>query len=147
MDSISLIAVATVLLIILVVLVLVFVLKQNRAEPAAAAAPKPDTSAPAPEASFEQLAAVIKNKHSTASQLKEATEKIVSRYGRIEKKLGLRPHPHFDRYKEAIFSLCRHPNVTKEIIITFDKGLSSLNGEYRQEIDEALKQGLSSRGM
>jgi len=63
----------------------------------------------------------------------------------LHEKLGLRTHPDFDTYMDILFTICRHPNTNKDIIIKFDKELSRLNPEYKKEINEAITKGLNSR--
>ncbi|MBE0514946.1 hypothetical protein [Sulfurimonas sp.] len=93
------------------------------------------------------LVDIIKNKKSSADTLSEALELIIKHHGQVHKKLGLRPHPDFDTYIDILFTICRHPNANKDIIITFDRELEKLNPEYKQEINEAIAKGLNSRGL
>jgi len=93
------------------------------------------------------LQSIIKNKNSDAQTLKEALEAIIQYHGKIHPKLGLRLHPDFDIYKDIIFTLCRHPNTNKDLIIYFDKNLSTLNPEYKSSINDTLTMGLDSRGI
>lgn len=93
------------------------------------------------------LAEVIKNKRSDASKLSEALELIIEYHGRVHKKLGVRAHPDFDIYMDILFTICRHPNANKDMIIKFDRDLERLNPEYRQEINDSITKGLNSRGI
>lgn len=93
------------------------------------------------------LVNVIKNRRSSADTLSEALELVIKHHGKVHKKLGLRPHPDFDTYMDILFTICRHPNANKEMIITFDRELERLNPEYKQEINEAIAKGLNSRGL
>ncbi|TKI70906.1 hypothetical protein FCU45_00505 [Sulfurimonas crateris] len=92
------------------------------------------------------LVDVIKNRRSNAETLSEALELVIKHHGRVHKKLGLRPHPDFDTYIDILFTICRHPNANKDMIITFDRELERLNPEYKKEINEAIAKGLNSRG-
>jgi len=92
------------------------------------------------------LVNIIKNKSSSAKVLSEALELVIKHHGKVHKKLGLRPHPDFDIYIDILFTICRHPNANKDMIITFDRDLEKLNPEYKQEINEAIAKGLNSRG-
>ena len=94
-----------------------------------------------------KLLGIIKNKRSDSQKLSEALRLVIKQYGKVHKKLGLRPHPDFDIYADMLFSICRHPNATKEIILEFDRELSRLNPEYKKEINEAIAKGLGSRGI
>ncbi len=96
---------------------------------------------------LKYLKSVIKRKKSTNEELKNALELIIKYHGTIHKKLGVRSHPDFDVYMDIIFTICRHPNTSTEIIINFDKDLERLNPEYKPEINNALSRGLNSRGM
>ncbi len=99
------------------------------------------------EPTLESLRKVVKNKKSTESELKEALEMVIKKYGKVHKKLGLRAHPDFDIYMDMLFTICRHPNTNKDIIIQFDRDLGRLNPEYKKEINEAITKGLNSRGI
>ncbi len=99
------------------------------------------------EPTLEDLRKVIKNKKSTEAELKEALETVIKKYGKVHKKLGLRAHPDFDIYMDMLFTICRHPNTNKDIIVQFDRDLGRLNPEYKKEINEAITKGLNSRGI
>ena len=105
----------------------------------------PDTKESEP--TLEDLRKVIKNKKSTEAELKEALETVIKKYGKVHKKLGLRAHPDFDIYMDMLFTICRHPNTNKDIIVQFDRDLGRLNPEYKKEINEAITKGLNSRGI
>lgn len=92
------------------------------------------------------LKAIIKNKQSSAKELKIALDLILKKHGTITSKLGIRTHPNFEIYRDILFSLCRHKHTTKNHIINFDKELIRLNPEYKSEINDAVTKGLNSRG-
>ena len=94
---------------------------------------------------LESLRAIIKDKSSTTPQLRQALELIIKYHGTIHTKLGLRAHPDFDPYMDILFTICRHPNADKNMIINFDRELGRLNPEYKQDINEAMTKGLNSR--
>jgi hypothetical protein len=94
---------------------------------------------------LESLRNIIKDKNTTEEMLKEALELIIKFHGTIHTKLGLRAHPDFDPYMEVLFTICRHPNADKDMIIYFDNELGRLNPEYKQDINEAITKGLNSR--
>ncbi len=96
---------------------------------------------------LEHLRAIVKNKKSTAKELKDALDLVLKYHGTIHKKLGVRVHPEFDIYMDILFTLCRHPNTNKNLIINFDRELERLNPTYKPEINNALTKGLNSRGM
>jgi len=93
------------------------------------------------------LRKIIKTKESSEKELKDALDLILKNYGNITKKLGTRSHPDFDIYMDILFSLCRHKNTNKNLIIGFDKELMRLNPEYKAEINNAVTKGLNSRGI
>ena len=95
---------------------------------------------------LDSLRAIIKSKKSTSKELKSALDLVLKHHGHIHKKLGVRVHPDFDVYMDILFSICRHPNTNKNIIINFDKELERLNPEYKAEINDAITKGLNSRG-
>ena len=96
---------------------------------------------------LDSLKAIIKRKKTTSKELKEALDLVIKHHGHIHKKLGARSHPDFDIYMDILFSICRHPNTNKNIIINFDKELARLNPEYKAEINDAITKGLNSRGI
>lgn len=98
------------------------------------------------DTSLVALRKIIRNKNATTQKLKETLTLVLKHHGKIHPKLGLRPHPDFDAYGEILFTIARHHNVNKDIIIKFDKELERRNPEYKQEINEALMKGLNSRG-
>ncbi len=93
------------------------------------------------------LKSVIKKRSSSTAELKEALELIIKYHGTIHKKLGQRAHSDFDTYMDILFTICRHPNTNKDIILKFDKDLERINPEYKPEINEAIAKGLNSRGV
>lgn len=96
---------------------------------------------------FESLRAVIKNKKATSDELKGALDEIIKYYGKVSNVSGKSTHADFDIYLGIVFSICRHPNTTKDIIINFDKELTKLNPEYKSDINDAITKGLNSRGV
>jgi len=96
---------------------------------------------------LEHLRDIVKNKKSTAEELKEALELVIKYHGTMHKKLGLRPHPESDIYMDILFKAARHPNIDKNTIVKFNSELEKLNPEYKKEINDALMRGLNSRGL
>ena len=96
---------------------------------------------------FASLLSVIKNKKTSTSELKEALDLVIKHHGVVHKKLGLRAHPDFDVYMDILFTICRHPNTNKSIIVGFDSALEKLNPEYKKEINDTIAKGLNSRGI
>ncbi len=94
---------------------------------------------------LESLVRVIKDKKVDAQKLSETLDLIIKYHGRVHKKLGLRAHPDFNIYVNILFTICRHPNANKDLIIKFERELQELNGEYKQEINDAITKGLNSR--
>ena len=96
---------------------------------------------------LKALVAIIKRKTSTAKELQDALDMVIKHHGTVHKKLGLRAHPDFDIYMDILFTICRHPNVNKTIIVKFDNALGKLNPEYKREINDSITKGLNSRGV
>jgi hypothetical protein len=94
---------------------------------------------------MNSLVKIIKTKKSTAKELSEALDLIIKYHGTVHAKLGLRSHPDFDIYADILFTICRHRNANKDLIIKFDKELAKLNPEYKKDINEAMTKGLTSR--
>lgn len=99
------------------------------------------------ESGLNSLLAIIKDRKTTTSKLKEALDLVIKHHGVVHKKLGLRPHPDFDLYMDILFTICRHPNTSKDLIVKFDRELERLNPEYKKEINDAISKGLNSRGI
>ena len=94
---------------------------------------------------IKHLRDIIKNKKSKARELQETLDLVIKYHGNIHKKLGIRAHPDFDTYEDILFTICRHPNANKDMIIKFDKELAGLNENYKKDINEAITKGLNSR--
>jgi len=94
---------------------------------------------------LESLRQIVRDKKSQTELLRETLELIIKYHGTIHPKLGIRAHPDFDPYMDILFTICRHPNADKEMIIYFDKALCKINNEYKKEINEAITKGLTSR--
>lgn len=99
-----------------------------------------------PDRDLPTLIAIIKNKKSTAKELGDALDLVLKYHGTIHPKLGSRTHPEFDLYSGMLFTICRHPNTNKNIILNFDRELEKKNPDYKIEINEAIAKGLNSRG-
>lgn len=99
-----------------------------------------------PDRDLPTLIAIIKNKKSSAKELGDALDLVLKYHGTIHPKLGSRTHPDFDLYSGILFSICKHPNTNKNIILNFDRALEKKNPEYKIEINEAIAKGLNSRG-
>ena len=95
---------------------------------------------------FASLVKIVKNKNSSSKELYDAVGLIIKHYGTISKKVGIRLHPDFEIYADLLFTICRHKNTNKDIVVYFDRELRKLNPEYRKEINEAVTKGLNSRG-
>jgi len=95
---------------------------------------------------LKSLRALIKNKQTSKETLKEALSLVIKYHGTIHAKLGARAHPDFDIYMDILFSICRHPNTSKDLIVGFDSALEKLNPQYKKDINEAIAKGLNSRG-
>lgn len=93
------------------------------------------------------LHTLIKDRKTSTSGLKEALDLVIKHHGVVHKKLGLRPHPDFDIYMDILFTICRHPHTSKDLIVKFDRELEKLNPEYKKEINDAIAKGLNSRGI
>ncbi len=96
---------------------------------------------------LEFLRTVVKNRKSTVDELKEALDLVLKYHGKIPKKLGIRSHPESQIYMDILFSICRHPNANKDIIVDFDKELGRLNTDYKKDLNDAMMRGLNSRGI
>ena len=95
--------------------------------------------------SLPALKKIIKNRLSKTEQLSEALDLIIQHHGTITKKTAGRTHADFDIYMDILFTICRHPNTNKNIIIKFDRALSNKNPDYKSNINDAITKGLESR--
>jgi len=96
---------------------------------------------------LEFLRTIVKNRKSTADELKEALDLVLKYHVKIPKKLGIRSHPESQIYMDILFSICRHPNANKDIIVNFDKELGRVNTDYKKDLNDAMMRGLNSRGI
>lgn len=100
-----------------------------------------------PKVDLASLRKIIRNRMSSKDELQAALDLVIKNYGHIAKKLGTRINPQFDDYMEILIMICRHPNTDKNIILGFDRKLSSLNPDYKNEINESINKGLDSRSV
>ena len=91
------------------------------------------------------LRSVIKNKETSTKKLQQTLNLILRHHGQITKEGEKKALSHFDIYMEIIFRLCRHPNVTKELIINFCLELEKKNPMYVKNINQIMFKGLDSR--
>ncbi len=96
---------------------------------------------------LEFLKSIIKKKTTTTKELRETLDLVIKHHGTIQNKLGIRAHPNFKIYMNILFTICRHPNTDKDIIIDFERELSILNPTYKTEINDSITRGLNSRGI
>lgn len=94
---------------------------------------------------LESLVKIIKNKRADAEEISQTLDLIIKHHGKVHKKIGLKTHHDFDTYMDIFFTICRHPNANKDLIIKFDRELEELNPEYKKEINDAITKGLNSR--
>lgn len=94
---------------------------------------------------FEELIRFIRNRETSADKLQWALNMIVKYYGTIEPKKNGQVSDDFYHYSEIIIRICRHPNTSKSIIISFDKAMRELNPSYAKELNDSLTKGLNSR--
>ena len=100
-----------------------------------------------PKTDLDSLRHIIRDRLTSKQKLQEALDLVIKLHGHIPKKLGTRVNPGFDAYMEILIMICRHPNTDKDIILKFDKELATINPEYKDEINQSIKQGLDSRGI
>jgi len=86
--------------------------------------------------SLNSLRDIIKNKKTSSSDLKDATELVLKHYAEIK---------DIDLYMDILFVICVHPNTNKNIIVAFDKEILRLNPTYKIEINGTISKGLNSR--
>lgn len=133
------------LVVILAILIFLLFLSSKQKKEDVAAKKATVTDRKDTNINLDHLRSIIKNKKSTTKELKEALELVIKHHGRVHEKLGLRAHPDFDIYMDILFTICRHPNTNKDIVIKFDKELGRLNPDYKKEINDAITKGLNSR--
>ena len=146
MDLTLLIQSATGLLALLAVLVMFLALSSKAKKKKKIQEVEKKTETQKARIDLLHLLSIIKKRKSTTEELKAALELVIKHHGSIHKKLGLRTHPDFDIYMDILFTICRHPNTSKDIIIKFDSDLERINPEYKPEINTAIAKGLNSRG-
>lgn len=99
------------------------------------------------DTSLAALRKIIRNRSSSTKELQNALSLVLKYHGNIHPKLGIRAHPDFDAYAEILFTIARHKNINKDIIVKFDNELEKRNPAYKKEIYEELMKGLNSRGV
>ena len=140
------------LFVILVILLFVFILparKKKKQKEAQAKKEKKEKKAQEKKnkeiPSFDELRARVRRKSTSTQELEETIDLVIKYYSKIPKKLGIRPHPDFDKYVDLIVHLVRHKNTNKNIILKLDKALLEKNPEYKPELNDALTKALNSR--
>ena len=134
-------------LIVILAILVFFLVMSSKSKKKKVAIKKKEQSLAKENTDLAYLKSIIKKRKSSSEELKNALELIIKHHGTIHKKLGQRPHPDFDIYMDILFTICRHPNTNKNLILKFDKDLERLNPEYKPEINSALTKGLNSRGI
>ena len=149
MQTATLAIIFVLLIIVLLVLVIMYTSDPKKKKNKKSATRKNTNTPPirVKPRSFNTLYEIIKSKSTSEHDLKVASEEVLDNYVKITPKLGLRPHPDFDKYATIIMSLCRHPNTNKDIILHFDKLLQKSNPDYKVDIENFLTKGLNSRGI
>jgi hypothetical protein len=134
------------LVVVLGILVFLLVMSSKSKKANAVEVVEKEAKGPRAPTDLPALLAVVRNKKSTAQELKGAVDAIIKFHGNIHPKLGSRTHPEFDVYMEVLFTICRHPNTNKDIILSFNRELEQKNPDYKVEINNAITNGLNSRG-
>lgn len=145
MDIILLIKSGLGLLMVLAFLVILLIAPKKKKEKNKQKQPiqsKPKESFPT---DLKELIKIIKDKETDSKKLAKTTETILKYHGKLPSKLGIRTNPEYAIYDDLIFTLCRHPNVTANIILEFTSGLEKKNEDYKPQINDSLTRGLNSR--
>lgn len=95
--------------------------------------------APTTIETFESLSDIIKNRSSSARELKHAVEMILKRFGSIN------AHT-IGKYQSLLEALCVHPRTDSKLILLFEKTLRTNNPDYSHDIEKSLAVGLAKRG-
>mgnify|MGYP001809841336 CR=1 FL=1 len=98
-----------------------------------------ENKAPETVQTFESLSEVIKNRSSSAKELNDAVEMILSRFGTINAHTA-------GKYQYLLEALCVHPRTDSKLILRFEKTLRTTNPDYTHEIEKSLAIGLAKRG-
>lgn len=150
MDLVLLLQSGSGLLVILIILVFLLLWSSKSKKAAQAAKAKKNRVVPSSQREPTDLAhlkSIIKKRKSTNEELKKALDMVIKYHGTIHKKQGMNAHAEFDNYMDILFTICRHPHTSKELILGFDKALVKLNPSYKAEINDAITKGLNSRGV
>ena len=82
------------------------------------------------------LCTTIKDKSISSQKLQSTLDMILQEYGEIK---------DISIYIDILLRITNHPQTNKNIIISFDKALSKRNPKYKQEISQAVTDGLNAR--
>jgi len=118
------------LLFLLIVLVFIYVWIGRTRKSVSDTVKKPET--------FESLSAIIKNTSSSAIELHRAAELILENFNAMTPNTA-------KAYQDLVQTLCVHPHTDSKLILRFEKTLRSINPQYNDEIEHALKRGLAAR--
>lgn len=132
MDKTSLILVMAVLLVVFIILVFLYVWL-GRVKQAG-------TLSTESIVTFPMLCGVIKNRSATNGELNRAVDTILERFSHVND-----GEQAFGVYAELLERLCLHDNTDSKLILRFEKGIRTANPRFKEEIEKALKIGLSER--
>lgn len=144
MDKVVLVEMVVGLVVLISVLVL-FLLYRSKAKRKRAEVLQQQQKKDVCPYTLEELVGVIRNKKSSQNDLASATEDIVRYYGKIAPKNGTEVSEEFYTYAKALSQLCRHPHVSKPILLRFEKELRTLNPHYAKELENILMKAIKSR--
>jgi len=130
------------LVVILAILMFLFFYKNKTKKEVAKVKVKTSSPQKSTKKDLKSLHAIIKMKSTTAKELQETLDLVIKYYGVIPKRVD----ESFKIYMNILFTICRHPNTNKDIIIKFNRELDKLNPSYKAEINDAITKGLNSRG-
>ena len=126
MDITVILTIIFVLIILLVILLFLLFFKKE----------KPVKKVVTKQISFQALVAILENPQSSSIELKNALDKILKFYAKID---------NLQNYLKIIMLITTHKNTNKNIIISFEKDLIKLNPNYKVEINQTLLQSLNKR--
>ncbi|PHQ92499.1 MAG: hypothetical protein COB42_00955 [Sulfurimonas sp.] len=89
-----------------------------------------------PLLSLDEILKTLKLKATSAEGLKESLDYVLNNYGKIH---------NFSLYQKILFAIILHPHTNKDIILFFDKELSSRNPKYKKRISDTITDTLKIR--
>lgn len=136
MDITLFIEIGTALTVTLAILMFLYFSPMKKKKVASREQKVASTEKKVPVQDLNSLIKIIKNKKTSTDDLKNTLNLILRDHGEIH---------DFNIYLDILYRMALHPNINKDIIVSFEAELSKLNPAYKEEISKSVMDALSIR--